>query len=563
MGRRFYFVGLAVGIKTHREKRGRPFAVRFPFIWVQRICQLWLLLLFCGFCGQWLHADEPTSPGWSQDLLDRLIAAPVVTDSGDSSGSRLKEGFVLRSYQLRNLHLGDPGAGTNVVDILRRMLPSESQVTEDRAANTVHVLTDRSAQDAVLELISAMDGGSEHTGLATAESIAVPEEVRKALETLAATQPDSQRLIKLIEDSSRRLETRMSDTVRLSEAEARSDLHRELIHFGMVGATILVVSGGVFWGFLRRSKNREDARRREQDRSLALLPAQGMELLTNAALEQQQRTKELQTLMESFSIAYQADRQRGTVVLEAVAQKHDEVSSTLAEVQRWRQEMSENAGRLFIDVNRAAIEQIIDQASRALANRAEEVGLRAENATRKMEETAGRLEVQHAKAEALASELERTQREVDSLFDKLRESQQHARQAEIEAEAQRKIAYEKAAALAKKEAALAGLSLLMQEPIADILDTVNQGEIPLAETVPFPNTTDADRADRSARMESAPQDDGHPADMMVAEGAAGNSATFGKATPLDADPSTPPSLPSGENFVCPTRPLSFRILPIP
>jgi hypothetical protein len=492
-------------------------------------------------------------------LLDRLLAVPVVTDTGDQPTPRLKEGFVLRSYQLRNLHLGDPGPGTNVVNILRRMLPPDSQVTEDRPANTLHVLTDRSAQDAVLELISAMDGGGEHTANPVNEGAMVPTEVRKALETLASTQPDSQRLIKLIEDSSQRLENRMSDTVRLSEAEARADLHRELLHFGAIGGVMLIVAGGLVGLLIHRSKRKDELRRREQDRSLALLPTQGLELLANSARDQQQRAQELQSLMESFSIAYQADRQRGAVVLEAVAQKHREISSTLEEVQRWRQEMSENAGRLFIDVNRAAIEQIIDQASRALTSRAEEVGLRAENATRKMEETADRLEVQHAKAEALAFELERTQREVDSLFEKLRESQQHAREAELEAEAQRKIAYEKAAALAKKEAALAGLSLLMQEPIADILETINQADIPLAETVPFPPTHFGD----ATSLEDVPprRGENERPNLMVAEMPHENHSAPTSAAPKDA--SAESSTSEESDFVCPTRPASYRILPIP
>jgi len=525
----------------------------------QRLGLLWVCFFFFGLCGQSLRAEDATSPGWSEDLLDRLLAVPVVADGGDRSTQRLKEGFVLRSYQLRNLRLGDPGPGTNVVNILRRMLPTESQVTEDRPANTLHVLTDRSAQDAVLELISAMDGGGERTANIASESPTVPAEVRKALETLASTQPDSQRLIKLIQDSSERLESRMSDTVRLSEAEARADLHRELIRFGMIsGAGVLIVCCAL--GILvHRSKQENELRRREQDHSLALLPTQGMELLANSAREQQERARELQTLMESFSIAYQADRQRGTMVLETVAQKHREISSTLEDVQRWRQEMSENAGKFFIDVNRAAIEQMIDQASRALTSRAEEVGLRAESATRKMEETADRLEVQHAKAESLAVELERTQREVDSLFEKLRESQQQARDAEIEAEAQRKIAYEKAASLAKKEAALAGLSLLMQEPIADILETVRQTEMPLAETVPFPSTRMSDGGS-SEGVPPASGDDNSRL-LMVAEAPEEKSEATADGDSKEKLSETPEQEES--DFVCPIRPVTYRILPIP
>ena len=533
---------------------------------LKRSCQLWFLLLFCGLCGQWLRAEEASGAGWSQDLLDRLISVPVVAESAGSP-PQIRDGFVLRSYQLRNLHLGDPGPGTNVVNILRRMLPPESQVTEDRPGNTLHVLTDRAAQDAVLELISAMDGREERAATPIPESASVPADVRQALVTLASTQPDSQRLIKLIEDSSQRLESRVGDTLRLSEAEARADMRRTLLRFGSTSGCILAMVALLGWLGSRRSRQKDEMRRREQERSIALVPAQGIEMLTVSAREQQQRSLELQKLMESFSIAYQADRQRGAVVLEAVAQKHREISSTLEEVQHWRKEMSESAGRVFIDVNRAAIEQIIDQASRTLANRAEQVGLLAETAARKMEETAGRLEVQHAKAEALASELERTQREVDSLFEKLRDSQEQARKAEFAAEEQRKIAYEKAAALAKKEAALAGLSLLMQEPIEEILETVNGGAVPLAETVPF--TAVPDDYTQRLRQEPFPNvGSENGVEMLVAEPAvadsdAGQSEAMHKKDQCSEAASDPLMNSETEESVCSTRPLTFRILPFP
>lgn len=404
--------------------------------------------------------------GWSQDLLARLLATPTGENATPTNAA---DGMVLRSYQLRSLRLGDPGRATNLVSILQRMLPPDSRVTEDRAANTLHVLSTVTAQQAALELVSAMDADAG-VSVSKAEAPVIPEDVRKALESLAATRPDADQLMKIVSDSSRRTEERLTEVLRRSEEESRSNFRRVVWTGSVVVGGLVILVGVALVSATKRTRKKAEVRPSEE---LAMLPRQSMDAIIAASRDQQERTQELQKLMESFSIAYQADRQRNTMIMEAVAKKHGELAASLNQMEQLRRDMGENAGRAFLELNREAIDQIITQASAALQSRAEEVGLIAESASKKMEETANRLEVQNARATALADELERTQKEVDALFEKLRTAQEAAQQAQNEANEQRRIALEKTAELTKKEAALAGLSLLMQEPMNEILDTLN------------------------------------------------------------------------------------------
>lgn len=446
--------------------------------------------------------------------------------------------MVLRAYQLRALHLGDPGRATNLVSILRRMLPMDSRVTEDRPANTLHVLSTVSAQQAALELISAMDAEG-FTSSARTEAAAIPEDVRKALESLASARPEADQLLKIVQEASRRTEERLSEVVRQSQDEAKANFQRTLILGGAIatGLVLAVGLGVTFFG--RRAQNKALVKAvAAESASLAVLPTQSMEAIMAVSRDQQERTKELQKLMESFSIAYQADRQRNVIVMEAVAKKHGDLAVAVTQMEQLSRDLGSNAGRMFLEVNRQAIDQIIAQASDALQSRAVEVGMIAESASRKMEETANRLEVQNTRAAALAEELERTQKEVDALFEKLKSAQEQAQQAQNEANEQRRIAYEKTAELTKKEAALAGLSLLMQEPVSDILNTLNAAG---AETdVPPAASTQA------AAFHIEPVDDARPPQEA--------SPTEEVIDPID--PITPNSDSS-----CPTSRYSYRISP--
>lgn len=481
---------------------------------------------------------DRNSEGWSQDLLARLLTERVAESGAHGSSSPGGDGMLLHSYQLRSLRLGEPGRATNLVSILRRMLPPDSRVTEDRPGNTLHVLSTGTAHQAALELISAMD--SETASRPAVEATVLPDEVRKALESLAAARPDSDHLMKIVADSARRTEERLGEVVRQSQEESKESFRRMVYVGGGTVLCLLIVSLGVFATALRRA-SKNDLRRSaaQAAESLALQPVHNLETMISVSRDQQERTKELQKLMESFSISYQADRQRNTMIMEAVAKKHGELASSLTEMEQLRRTMGDDAGKVFLEVNRHAIDRIVAQASEALQTRASEVGLIAESASKKMEETVDRLEVQNAKALVLAEELERTQREVDGLFEKLKCAQEAAQKAQNEANEQRRIAYEKSAELTKKEAALAGLSLLLQEPEEDILYN-------LGAAIAGPASGPHDEPPVSGFCPVPPD-----------EPLSGDS---------NIDPSSMPNgspvSPLSESPLCSTHPYTFRITPV-
>jgi hypothetical protein len=380
--------------------------------------------------------------------------------------------MVLRSYQLQTLRLGSPGRATHLVNILRRMLPPDSRVTEDASGNALHVLSSTRAQEAALEFISSMDVPAEP---AVDRSQVMPEEVRRALEALAATRPDAEQLKAAVQESLRRSEETVARSLERAREDARADLRRLLLQGLVLLAVCLVLLGGWVW---RGHRSVARGLREARASSLALMPAQGMEAVLSVSRDQQDRTRELQALMESLSIAYQADRQRNVLMVETVAKRQEELGRAVEDLVELRRGVGETVGRAFLELNRGAIDDILRAASDTLTSQAREVGEMARSAGQRMEETASRLEVQNARTQALAEELERTQREVDALFERLRSAQEDAAVAQREAHEQRRLALEKSAELSRKEAALAGLSLLMQEPVSEILNNLQQAHGP-------------------------------------------------------------------------------------
>ncbi len=434
------------------------------------VCRWWgvalLLVFFCRcLSAQSVPVGERAAgeEGWSTDLLARLLDPPT---SGD--GPSREGGMVLRSYQLQTLRLGSPGRATHLVNILRRMLPPDSRVTEDGEGNALHVLSSTRAQEAALEFISSMDVPTE---VSVERAQVMPDEVRRALEALAATRPDAEQLRAAVQESLRRSEETVARSLERAREESRADLRTLLLRGLFALAICLLLLGAWVWrGHRSVARGLRDA----QASSLALMPAQGMEAVLGVSRDQQDRTRELQALMESLSIAYQADRQRNVLMVETVAKRQEELGRAVEDLVELRRGVGETVGRAFLELNRDAIDDILRAASDTLTTQAREVGEMARSAGQRMEETASRLEVQNARTQALAEELERTQREVDALFERLRTAQEDAAAAQREAHEQRRLALEKTTELSRKEAALAGLSLLMQEPVSEILNNLQK-----------------------------------------------------------------------------------------
>jgi chromosome segregation ATPase len=138
----------------------------------------------------------------------------------------------------------------------------------------------------------------------------------------------------------------------------------------------------------------------------------------------------------------------------------------------------------------------------------EKVNALALQATQKLDDTANRLEVQQDRLQQVTAELSITQQSCDLLEDKLHQAIERARLAEQEANQHKKIAAAKSEALAKREAALAGLSMLMQEPMDQILQNVNDsltpGDPSLDEASPPIGQTETSRNAPDSEEETLP-----------------------------------------------------------
>src|ERR1035437_10332690 len=143
-------------------------------------------------------------------------------------------------------------------------------------------------------------------------------------------------------------------------------------------------------------------------------------------------------------------------------------------IEQLRNEVSLSSAQQFLEINREAVEAIITQASASLHTQMEKVNSLALQTTQKLDDTANRLEVQQDRLQQVTAELSVTQQSCDLLEDKLHKAIERAHLAEQEANRHKEIATQKAEALAKREAALAGLSMLMQEPMDQILQNVNE-----------------------------------------------------------------------------------------
>jgi hypothetical protein len=138
----------------------------------------------------------------------------------------------------------------------------------------------------------------------------------------------------------------------------------------------------------------------------------------------------------------------------------------------------------------------------------EKVNALALQATQKLDDTANRLEVQQDRLQQVTAELSVTQQSCDLLEDKLHKAIERAHLAEQEARQHKEIAAAKSEALANREAALAGLSMLMQEPMDQILQNVNEslssGDPSLDEAAQPITQTETPRNAKGSREEAPP-----------------------------------------------------------
>jgi len=417
-----------------------------------------------------VQAQAAENEGWSQDLLSRLLTAPASPGPGSALATP-GQGMVMHSYQLRNLKLGDPGRATHVVSIMKRLLPADSYVTEERSANTLHVFTTEAAHGSVVELLVSMDAESAGSDETTA---AMPENVRKAVESLASARPDSDSLLKAIQETQEAGEKRIASSLNEFKQTNRSETLHLFTMLGLGLLTAFAIGGGVVLYYMMRSQ-KQVQQVVTSAQSAALVPSQQYSSLMLANEDQKAQMDTLGKALETICIQFQGTEQRMSKDVALVTKKHGEVQALMDRIEQLRNEVSLSSAQQFLEINREAVEAIITQASASLHTQMEKVNALALQATQKLDDTANRLEVQQDRLQQVTAELAVTQQSCDLLEDKLHQAIERARLAEQEANQHKEIAAAKSEALAKREAALAGLSMLMQEPMDQILQNVNDG----------------------------------------------------------------------------------------
>jgi hypothetical protein len=355
----------------------------------------------------WASAQNAAAPtqetGWSADLLNQLLkeapkpASPVKAESG--------RGMTLRSYQLRNLHIGEAGRTQNLINILDKMLPAGSSVRPDVQANTLHILTSPEAHAAVYDYISAIDQVEKPAADAAAKTApaVVPDEIKAALKKLAESSEQSTQLLTAVSGIKSQVETRL-DEIKNRQRQQLTTI------IGAVAGAVLVVAVLAF--FLLR-------RRPETVVPTVVMPA-SPEVSKSLALIPQQISKEL--------VAQQ------TQMRDAMMGSLNEVVIRLQAHYGEQQKQIENKQAELI----AAQEHLAIERQKFIS----ESTAMVTNAVGKVEQTTVRLAKQQDKVGELVTELQNTIQELDKTKDDLR-------QAKSEVDAER--------------AKIAALSLMLEE----------------------------------------------------------------------------------------------------
>jgi hypothetical protein len=328
-----------------------------------------------------MPATPPANPNWSADMLTNLLKEPARPQTPVA----LDEGIILRSYQLRHLHVGETRV-QNLIGVLQKLLPPGSSVRPDNRdnANMLHVLTTPVAHAAAADYISAVD--AEEPAVAPAKS-ALSEEMRQALAKLEKL-GDTTKVVAAVNNAQSSFDRRFTD---LAATQKR------LINFvllGLVGAVVVVGLGLIL--YLRRRA--EAAPLAPATALVTLQPEQVSTAL--APLREEMQTRMLETLNQA------------AVGLEAWANKRKEEQEALIAIVQ-RQSNSLDAAQLALQKTRT---QYMEESNRLLVEQRQITGNLAESNSR-IEGTMREMQVQTNRTEAIAEELKRAVSDLDRARD--------------------------------------------------------------------------------------------------------------------------------------------------
>jgi len=426
----------------------------------------WLLVLLCPY---WLAAeDSRAQAGWSAALLKEVL------DSGNAgrrvSGQAQGVGFVLRSYQLRHLRLGDPGRTRSALQLLQRLLPEGSTLRQDLPANSLHLLSSVTAHEAVWDFLSTVDVPSEAATVAPKD---MSPELRKALDQLEELRAGNGRVAAQLDGLRGELGALATDRTLGG--------NRMLLYIAFVVVVIVLVALLLGW------RMRRDLRNVSLDlkQGPVELPPQALQGLVQGSLVPVQRElqQEMMGVLNAAAIRMEAWYNEQRVRGEALE----------IEARRQREDLA---------LAQAALTGMREQLLNDHESLAERLGARLDASTGRLDENVRALGDQQQRVERLAGELQSTVRELDETKDQVLVLQRELEQRRGDLDQARERLGLREGELVRQQAKLAALTLILEEgalPVAqaDLSansragDTMSDLEPILAEVLPA-NETEAD-----------------------------------------------------------------------
>jgi cell division protein ZapA (FtsZ GTPase activity inhibitor) len=331
---------------------------------------------------------------------------------------------VLRSYQLRNVRVGEPGRAKTALQLLNRLLPQGSSLKIDAPANCIHLLTTPSAHAAAWDFISAIDI-AESSPAGVPEQAELGGEIRESLRRLSEGSPQSEKLLQAVD----RLQQEMSS---LSASSGRQ--RRQLLVILSIGAVLALGSGFVL---VRRRPGRsaQDAPSAAAPSAFSLLAPENI----GAALEPMQRRmqQEMLSALNAAAIRMESWYNEQKAQREQLAQLAASQESRIAEVR----------DRLLAD-NR----ELIESASVRFNDSASRIEMGVQN-----------LSAQNDRVGAIAGELATAVRELDSTKDHLFRLQEELAGKSSMLDSARQTLSEREGEIVRQQAKLAALTLILEE----------------------------------------------------------------------------------------------------
>jgi predicted nucleic acid-binding Zn-ribbon protein len=394
-----------------------------------RVYVLFLVLLLMPLSCRLPAEESRLQAGWSSVLLKEVLDAgnPARRVTGQSAG----EGFVLRTYQLHHLRLGDPGRSRSALQLLQRLLPEGSSLRQDLPANSLHLLSSVTAHEAVWDFLSTVDVPSEATSVVAKD---LSPELRKALEQLEELRAGNGRVSSQLENLRGELGTIAAG------GQARSS---QIILYVAIGVVVVVIASLLLGWRLRRELRTVSLAVREAP---AEYPPQALQGLVQGSLVPVQRElqQEMMGVLNAAAIRmeawYNEQRTRGEALeLEARRQRED------------------------LALAQTALTGVREQLRSDHEELAERLGARIDASTGRLDENVRALGDQHQRVERLALELQTTVRELDQAKDQVLVLQRELEERRGDLDGTRERLSARESELVRQQAKLAALTLILEE----------------------------------------------------------------------------------------------------